>query len=168
MNYIEYEESYLVYNDGKIYSKKKNRFQKPRQHSNGYLKCTINGKDKYIHRLVAECFLEKQEGFYEVNHKDGVKSNNNVDNLEWTNRSINNKHAFDIGLRTSKEMREISLCDKAVEARKKRRKFNDEQIKEVLSLIGNGSSDTFIARKYNTSRGCIYGIRSNKSYKEYQ
>lgn len=46
-----------------------------------------------IHRLVAETFLEKPVGATEVNHKDGNKHNNNVDNLEWVTQKQNREHA---------------------------------------------------------------------------
>jgi hypothetical protein len=51
-----------------------------------------------IHRLVAIAFIKRVEGKAEVNHIDGNKGNNCVENLEWCNRSENNKHAFSAGL----------------------------------------------------------------------
>jgi len=51
-------------------------------------------KNFTIHRLVALNFLEKPEWKYEVNHIDGDKNNNRVDNLEWCTRSNNQKHAY--------------------------------------------------------------------------
>lgn len=162
----EYEKDYLIYSDGRVFSKKINKFQSPRKHSKGYLRCTIHGKDKYIHRVVGECFLEKKEGFYEINHKDGNKENNNVSNLEWTNRQGNNQHAFEIGLRTSEEMIKMSMSEGAVASRRRRRKFTDKQAMEIIDLIKCGYGDTFIAKKYDCSRGVIYSIRAGKSYKE--
>ena len=162
----EYGKDYLIYSDGRVFSKKINRFQKPRKHSNGYLRCTIYGKDKYIHRVVGECFLEKRECFYEINHIDGDKTNNNVENLEWTNRAGNNKHCFDIGLRTSEEMRKMSMSEGAIASRRRRRMFTDKQALEIIDLINYGFGDTYISRKYNCNRGVIYSIRVKKSYKE--
>ena len=51
-----------------------------------------------IHRLVATAFLENKENKKTVNHIDGVKTNNNVLNLEWNSYSENLRHAFSIGL----------------------------------------------------------------------
>lgn len=54
-------------------------------------------KHRSIHRLVALAFLDNPDNLPEVNHIDGNKENNCVDNLEWVTRSQNMKHAYSIG-----------------------------------------------------------------------
>lgn len=58
------------------------------------------GKEKthLVHRLVASAFLKKVEGMDYINHIDGDRNNNHIDNLEWCDHKINNNHAFDTGL----------------------------------------------------------------------
>lgn len=57
------------------------------------------GKKNYVrvHRLVAQCYVKKEEGCKFVNHKDGNKLNNHISNLEWCTNSQNTKHGYDIG-----------------------------------------------------------------------
>lgn len=68
----------------------------------GYYKVTlsINRKLYYrtVHRLVAETFIPNPAGLPQVNHKDGNKTNNSVDNLEWSSPRDNVNHAHSIGL----------------------------------------------------------------------
>ena len=70
---------------------------------NGYYYVYLYGNDKkerfYVHRLVAMAFIPNPKST--VNHKDGNKLNNCIDNLEWTTYGENNKHAYDIGLKHS-------------------------------------------------------------------
>jgi len=107
------ENKYIVTKDGKVYTvyfnKKGIRQQKARKHSNGYLRATIYGKDIYIHRLVAMCFIPNSNNYKEISHEDNNKTNNTISNLKWCTRSYNNKKMFIDGIRTSEEMRRISL-----------------------------------------------------------
>lgn len=69
---------------------------------NGYCQYTLvlNGEKyyKYIHRLVAEYFIENINDKEQVNHKDGVKTNNVYTNLEWVTQEENMQHCFAHGL----------------------------------------------------------------------
>lgn len=58
-------------------------------------------KQARIHRLVAEAFIDNPNNYPCVNHIDGNKLNNNVDNLEWCSHSHNNKEAYRLGLKKS-------------------------------------------------------------------
>ena len=74
----------------------------------------INGKKKYIriHRLVAEMFIENPNGYNQINHIDGNKLNNNVDNLEWTTNSKNTQHGYDNNMYKNKYRCEIKATNK--------------------------------------------------------
>lgn len=65
----------------------------------GYLRVKLCGKPYLVHRLVALTFIRNPENKPHINHKNGVKTDNWVENLEWVTISENIKHAFRLGLR---------------------------------------------------------------------
>lgn len=109
-----YEGIYQVSNNGRIkslerdknnHSKKQKVEAKIRKNvlSKGYYLCLLskNGKNKMmrVHRLVAEAFIPNPKKHPIINHIDGNKLNNCVDNLEWCDYSYNEKEAYRLGLR---------------------------------------------------------------------
>ena len=97
-----FENKYQISNLGNLRNSNTNNTLKFRKSSRGYLTITIRKKSKVycylVHRLVAETFLPNPNNYPQVNHIDGNKSNNIVDNLEWCTASNNQKHAYRIGL----------------------------------------------------------------------
>lgn len=71
----------------------------------GYVRVLLTrdkkNKTYMIHRLIAETFIPNPDNFPQVNHIDGIKNHNNVENLEWCTQSYNIKHSYEIGLRSS-------------------------------------------------------------------
>lgn len=97
-----YEGEYSVSSYGRIRNDRSGKISAGHDTGHGYRKFgfwrgnTEVGK-AYIHRLVAEAFLEKGPDDTEVNHKDGNRANNNIDNLEWVSSSGNTEHAVATG-----------------------------------------------------------------------
>lgn len=95
-----YEGLYQVSNKGEVkrIGKNKNLYKSLRTYYG--VKLSKNNKKKYfnIHRLVAETFIPNPKKMLQINHKDGNKLNNNVNNLEWVTPSDNTKHAYKLKL----------------------------------------------------------------------
>lgn len=100
MKQIKGFENYTIDTDGNIYSSYRQSFGKPKAtkiNNKGYVMVSLY-KDKkecmkYLHRLMAENFIDNTNNLPEVNHKDGNKLNNTLDNLEWCTKSYNKKHS---------------------------------------------------------------------------
>ena len=91
-----YEGKYQISNLGNVYSLITNKILKPRLTLDGYYQVDLckNGVKKhlYIHRLVAQSFLDNPKNYKIVNHKDENSMNNIVSNLEWCNSTYNNNY----------------------------------------------------------------------------
>lgn len=95
-------ERYSVSNLGNVRSDISGKILSQRKASNGYLRVNLRtGKIAYekptvvhVHRLVAEAFIPSIDGKTYVNHIDGNKQNNAVENLEWCTPQENSKHAY--------------------------------------------------------------------------
>lgn len=100
---IEGYPNYYVNSKGEIYSIKSKRMLKPYKDSKGYLQVDLfnNGsrKPRKVHKIVAQMFLDRGDGMECVNHIDGDKANNSVENLEWCTFKYNTRHAIEKGLK---------------------------------------------------------------------
>jgi DNA-binding NarL/FixJ family response regulator len=106
-----------------------------------------------IHRLVAQAFIGIPAENLVVNHKDGNKRNNRVDNLEWVTQSENMKHALRTGLKKILRGEEIN------------KKLTTANVIQILELIKNGISNMDIATQFNVSHTMISQIRNNHVWK---
>lgn len=105
--------NYIIYSDGKVFSLNTNKFLKPHKGEKGYLRVRLLFDGKYInyrvHRLVAIAFLPKLEGKNQVNHINGIKDDNRLENLEWCNNQENQLHAHKNNLANSNHIKRIVL-----------------------------------------------------------
>lgn len=96
--------NYEVSDDGKVRNKMTGKVLKERPTNCGYVRVVLYKnkipKDLSIHRLVAEQYLPYIADKNDVNHKNGNKLDNRVENLEWCTKSENIRHAQDKGLKT--------------------------------------------------------------------
>lgn len=91
---IKHNKNYEIYSDGRVYSKRTEKFLKP-SYKNGYLCISLFPENKtyLIHRLVAQEFIENPENKTYVNHIDENKQNNNYQNLEWSTPKENSMYS---------------------------------------------------------------------------
>ena len=107
---------YIIYKDSRIFDKKLNKFINFQKNTDGYYCVTLRSNynkrvTKRVHRIIAECFIYKIEGKNFINHKDGIKTNNAIENLEWVTHSENIKHAWDTKLITNTNQRIKKIKD---------------------------------------------------------
>lgn len=155
-----YENIYQVSNTGKIKRIEKNKELKQAPNKrNGYLYIHLsgNGVNKVIrvHKLVAETFIPNPENKPQVNHIDGDKTNNRVENLEWVTNGENQIHAFKNNLQKGNFEHPNS-------------KLTLEQVLYIKNNCIVGSKIYGIqtlAKKFNVCNSTIKQIIQGKSYK---
>jgi hypothetical protein len=155
---IEGFEEYLVNKEGQVFSTKSNRPMKHTVNGQGYeyLTITKDGKQysQIVHTIVAKNFLGPRPEGLQVNHIDGVKTNNHVSNLEYCTPKQNSQHSVDMGLKKPMRNEEHPLC-----------RLSDKTVKEIRKLKGH-ISPKYVGHTFGVSMRHVQRIWSGKSRKE--
>lgn len=166
-NVIDFEDSYEVSNHGNLRSKDrfimvraltlfKGRLLNPCLNRYGYPHSILTNKDKIrkttlIHSLVAEAFIGPRLNDLQVNHIDGNKANNRIENLEYITCKENIRHAFRIGLKVNA-------------IRSKRCTISDDTVRQIRALSTSGKRQYEIIRLLGVGRCTVHAVVRGTGY----
>lgn len=171
---LGYEGYYKVSNEGEVRSVdryvntrwdiktlQKGSLMNLRRDKDGYLIVTLRreGKAKTfrVSRLVASAFIPNPSNLQYVNHLDGVRDNNHVDNLEWCTQSHNIKHSYNIGLKkpSSNNLKGSKMGTS---------KLTEAEVLDIRRAIDKGCKQVDLANKYNVSISTISAIKHRRKW----
>ncbi len=163
-----YEGLYAITKDGKVWSHPQRRSSKYGKFlslfigKKGYHVVGLCRNKKrfkyYVHRLVAQAYIDNPRNFPYINHKNGIKIDNRVENLEWCTHKENIAHAWATGLC------EKSRYQKARGAKSGRSKLNNGEVKEMRRLRESGASCIEIGNTFGVHRDTILCIVRRKTW----
>lgn len=136
---------------------KKGRILKPQNGTNGYHVISLRknkiGGTVSLHRIIASTFIPNPENKKCVNHINGNKKDNNINNLEWTTYSENIKHAFK------------NKLNKGLKGEKKPiSKLKNKEVLDIKKMLGKGLTNVEIAKTYNVDARTISCIKTGVSW----
>lgn len=119
----------------------------------GYARVNFGGKTWLVHRLVAQAFIPNPQEKPQVNHINGVRADNHVENLEWVTCRENLRHSYDV----------LGAPGHNLGKRSPRRKLTDEQARDVKYSTKTYSQ---LCEQYGITDVTIHAIRHGKQYRD--
>lgn len=146
---------YEASTSGHIRNAKTKRVLKEFVGKDGYLRTQFDGKTRLVHRVIAKTFIDNTANLPEVNHINGNKSDNSINNLEWCTRNENLKHAYKHNLRNAKGTNNA------------RSKLSEEDIRYIRKNYIKGDKvygGIAIGKKFNVAHQTISAVVSGQNW----
>lgn len=169
---LGYDYEYVVTDKGEFISHARyhnhNLKMKPHKGKDGYMSIGLikNGKSTQhrVHRIVACAFIPNPENKPFINHKDGNRTNNNVDNLEWCTQKENAYHSIHTLGKWSRSEKQSAAARRLGHSR---RKLTMDDAREIRKIYAAGETSSLeLARMFGLSKHCILRIIHERSYVE--
>lgn len=155
---LEEYPDYKIYTDGTIINPRGKTLTVWKDKANYCFITMKNIHDEYkkvrLHRIVATAFIPNNCDLPEVNHKDGDKTNNSVENLEWVTSKGNKDHAWNIGLYSNKTENHYAAV------------LTNTQVHQICELLEKGINNSVIADKFVIDKSIVAHIKAGDTWKD--
>ena len=140
---------FTIYSDGKCYNHKRRRWSHEMNvpNHNGYIQIG----HKFLHRMIAKEWIPNPNNLPYINHRDGQKLNNAIENLEWCDHKGNMQHAYKTKLIVMKKGEEAANA-----------KLTEAEVLEIRKLYAEGRTQQSLADQFNIGRGTIGKITTRR------